>query len=179
VVSSNGLREVRLVILFPDSTEIRSLRRLPRRNQRMQSQSGDVWFVSEIVQSGLSTYTVTCVGEHGLLEDLPRRASRKLASDLLTAARRSIKPDANNARDSRERRRRGLWSDDWIERYLFLGPLYGRSDSRTFAWGRRTLVPPTDWLETYLQRAPVRQQRKTPSARRRTGVRHFLGSMLR
>jgi hypothetical protein len=112
-------REVGLVIFFPDSTEVRWSTSPPRRGQRVKNQRGDVSFVTEVLPSGLNTYTVTCVGAQAFREDLRSRSARELVSDLLWAARRSFRSHEGVWHDTARKPPRGLdRSDDWFDKYL-------------------------------------------------------------
>jgi hypothetical protein len=82
---------VQAVIRFPGSTEVRFLKRAPRRGQRIESASGDVWFVAEALRSGTETYTIECVGQRAFLRDLRERPSSDPRGDLLAAIRRPIR----------------------------------------------------------------------------------------
>jgi hypothetical protein len=84
-----------LVLLFPDSSEFRWVHRTPRLGSRIRSRAGDVWIVSEVLQSGADTYTVFCVAPREGLGGV-----RELAADLLARARESLRPH-----DPREERR--------------------------------------------------------------------------
>ena len=111
--------EVGLTIFFPDSTEVRWSKSPPRRGQRVKNQRGDVLFVTEVLPSGLNTYTVTCVGAQTFLEDLRTRSSRELVSDLLWVARRAFRSHERVSHDTALKRPRGLdRSDDWFDKYL-------------------------------------------------------------
>jgi hypothetical protein len=111
--------EVCLVLLSSDSAEIRWSKRPPRRGQRVKNQRGDVSFVTEVLPSGLNTYTVTCVGAQAFLEDLRSRSSTELVSDLLSAARRALRSHEGVAHDTVPKRPRALdRSDDWFDKYL-------------------------------------------------------------
>jgi hypothetical protein len=110
-----------LVVRFPDSTEVRWSRSLPRRGQRVKNQRGDVSFVTEVLRSGQSTYTVTCVGPQAFLEELRGRSSRQLVSDLFWAARGAVRSRADVSQDTTRRPARGLErSDDWLDEYLWV-----------------------------------------------------------
>ena len=111
--------EVGLTIFFPDSTEVRWSKSPPRRGQRVKNQRGDVSFVTEVLPSGLNTYTVTCVGVQAFLEDLRSRSSRELVSDLLRAARGPFRSREGVSHDTARKRPRVLdRSDDWFDKYL-------------------------------------------------------------
>ena len=107
---------VRVLFLFPDSSELRDVRKPPRRGHHVRSPEGAVWKVAEILKSGHETYTVTCVAPSrmgkmpNLAADHMRNAVRRrtrdpdnqdLAADLLERARKSISPH-----EIRSRRRR-------------------------------------------------------------------------
>ena len=122
MVVENSQGEVGLVIFFPGSTEIRWSKSPPRRGQRVQDQRGDVSFVTEVVRTGLNTYTVTCVGSRAFLEDLRSRSSRELVSDLLWAARRTFRSREDVSHHATWRRSRRLdRRDDWFSKYLEIG----------------------------------------------------------
>lgn len=101
---------VQAVLRFPGSTEVRFLKRPPRRGQRIESASGDVWFVAEVLRSGSETYTVECVGRHAFLRELRERSGGDLTGDLLAAVRgpiRSLEGATDESTVSPGRTRRG------------------------------------------------------------------------
>ena len=84
---------VLLVVLFPDSSESRWVNEPPRLGSKLRSQYGDSWRVADVVQSGVSMYTVDCRTQN------PGPAvTRDLARDLFDGARKTVR--------RRERRRR-------------------------------------------------------------------------
>jgi hypothetical protein len=120
-MSADRTRKVCLVVRFPDSTEVRWSKSPPRRGQRLKSQRGAVSFVTEVLTSGQSTYTVTCVGSLAFLEELRGRSSRQLVSDLFWAARRAVRSHADVPEDTAPRPPRGLERrDDWFDEYLWI-----------------------------------------------------------
>lgn len=58
---SGGTRASRAVFLFHGSAEIRLVRKRPKRGGRVTNSRGDDWVVADVLQSGVDTYTVTCV----------------------------------------------------------------------------------------------------------------------
>lgn len=80
----------RVLFLFPDSSEIRHMRKPPTIGLRVRSEKGDVWTVAEVLKSGIDTYTVTCVAP-----------PKGLVADLLERARNSISPSRLAVPDSR------------------------------------------------------------------------------
>lgn len=94
------------MLRFPDSTETRWFDRLPPPGTRIYSHDGDllwgrVWVVDEVLQSGVDTYTVFCVGRDEYVEKLRSGAGATpdLAAELLELARHA-------SETVRERRRR-------------------------------------------------------------------------
>ena len=97
---------VQVVFLFPDSSELRSMRVCPRVGRHVRSPAGAVWRVAEVLKSGIDTYTVTCVAPSrvaklpDLAADQLRHARRRprdhnhqdLAADLLQSAKDSMSP---------------------------------------------------------------------------------------
>jgi hypothetical protein len=81
----------RAVLRFPGSAEVRFLKRPPRRGQRIESVSGDVWVVADVLRSGTDTYTVECVGLRTFLRELRERPSSDLTGDLLATVRGPIR----------------------------------------------------------------------------------------
>ena len=77
---------VRVVFLFPDSSEIRYLNRAPRLGRSVRSEHGRSCVVSEVFPSGVETYTAVCVAREHLVD------VGSLASDLLQRARDSGTP---------------------------------------------------------------------------------------
>ena len=88
---SDASAQSRVLFLFPDSSEIRYIRK-PKPGDRVRSEKGDIWTVGEVMRSGIDTYTVACVA--------PSPGVRKLALDLLELARESISPSRPAAADS-------------------------------------------------------------------------------
>jgi hypothetical protein len=80
-----------IVVRFPDTTEIHFLDEPPRRGRRIRSREGTEFVVSDVFQSGQSTYTVVCVRRAEFLRE-ERRRPFALASDLVTLARRALPP---------------------------------------------------------------------------------------
>jgi hypothetical protein len=98
------------VLRFPGSTEVRFLKRPPRRGQRIESASGDVWVVAQVLRSGTDTYTVECVGLRTFLRELRERPSSDLTGDLLATVRgpiRSLKDGTQEPKAGLRRTRRG------------------------------------------------------------------------
>lgn len=82
---------IRAMLRFPGSTEVRFLKRPPRRGQRIESASGDVWFVADVMRSGTDTYTIECVGLGVFLRELREQPSSDPTRDVLALARRPIR----------------------------------------------------------------------------------------
>ena len=97
---------VQAVLRFPGSTEVRFLKRPPRRGRRIESASGDVWFIAEVLRSGTDTYTIECVGQRAFLRELREGSSSDPRGDLFAAARRPIRSleDATAVGPGRPRR---------------------------------------------------------------------------
>ena len=104
---------VQAVLRFPGSTEVRFLKRPPRRGQRIESASGDVWFVTEVLRSGTDTYTVECVGRRAFLQEFRERSSSDLTRDLLAAVRGPIRSLKDVAEAGSPHSRRGK-----VKRYI-------------------------------------------------------------
>jgi hypothetical protein len=120
-MSADRNGEVCLVVRFPDSTEVRWSKSPPRRGQRLRNQRGEVLFVDEVLPSGSSTYTVTCVGSQAFLEGLRGRSSRQLVSDLFWAARRAVRSHSDVSQGAAPTPHRGLERrDDWFDEYLWI-----------------------------------------------------------
>ena len=68
---SGGTRATRAVFLFHGSAELRRVHKRPRRGNRVKNSRGDEWIVADVLQSGVDTYTVTCVAprEFGSRQD--------------------------------------------------------------------------------------------------------------
>lgn len=83
--SSSAERRIRVVLLFPDSAEIRDLDEVPPPGTRLRSVSGYEWFVAEVLPSGRDTYTVRCVGRREFLEGFATGSDRMrvAAGDVL------------------------------------------------------------------------------------------------
>ena len=58
---SGDTRASRAVFLFHGSAELRRVRNRPKRGSRVKTSRGDEWIVADVLQSGVDTYTVTCV----------------------------------------------------------------------------------------------------------------------
>lgn len=85
---SDHSAQSRVLILFPDSSELRYMREPPRLGQRVRSVDGNVWTVAEVLKSGIDTYTVNCT---------PRlEGVRDFAADLLEVAGKSISRKINH-----------------------------------------------------------------------------------
>lgn len=56
-------REVAVVFLFPDSSEIRYLSKPPARRTRVRSSNGKSFMVATILPSGERTFTAHCVAQ--------------------------------------------------------------------------------------------------------------------
>lgn len=78
-------RGVLLVLVFPDSSELRWVYEPPRLGSEMESSLGRRWRVEEVVRSGVGTYTVHCGPRHPGLA-----GARDLATDLLDKAKRAM-----------------------------------------------------------------------------------------
>jgi hypothetical protein len=157
MVSDGPSYEVCAVFLFPHSAEIRRLKgHPPRRGQRIRSVRGDVWFVTEVLRSGRNTYTVTCAGSNEFAEDVLHRRSRALASDLLAVARKTIGSQEGLVPGTPQAHLRGyMRTDNWIEKYLSLGPQYG---AQLALDGKGPESGESDWLDAYLQRCRNQEQ---------------------
>ena len=98
---------VQVLFLFPDSSELRTMRVPPRLGRHVRSPEGAVWKVAEVLKSGVDTYTVTCdtpsliAKVPDLAADQVRQAVRRrtrdhhgqeLPADLLQRARDAISP---------------------------------------------------------------------------------------
>jgi hypothetical protein len=77
---------VLLVLVFPDATEFRWVSQVPRRGSRIRrADAAAVYTVTDVLRSGIATYTVHCVpNKHG------RTDLKDIATDLLDRARKSI-----------------------------------------------------------------------------------------
>jgi|SoiMethySBSTD1v2_1073268.scaffolds.fasta_scaffold137485_4 hypothetical protein len=82
---------VQAVLRFPGLAEVRFLKRPPRRGQRIESATGDVWVVAEVLRSGTDTYTVECVGLRTFLRELRERPGSDRTGDLLATVRVPIR----------------------------------------------------------------------------------------
>jgi hypothetical protein len=182
MASDESACDVTVVFRFPNSTEIRSVRAPPGRGQRVESQSGTVWFVAEVLTSGRKTYTVECVSREDFARELGGRRITRLVPDLLAATRKAIRsrhelrhaagsersprleardggietwhaPSAPERADHRtERRRNRDRTGEWLETYLS-GTLEDRL-AEPAPRRRRTDEPRGGWIETYLSRTP-------------------------
>jgi hypothetical protein len=76
---------VLLVLVFPDSSELRWVHELPKLGTEMESSFGQRWRVEEVLQSGVGMYTVHCGQRHPGLA-----SARHLATDLLDRARKAV-----------------------------------------------------------------------------------------
>ena len=65
----------RAVFLFHGSAEIRPVRKRPKRGVRVKNSRGDEWIVGDVLQSGVDTYTVTCVAPREFDSRLERVAA--------------------------------------------------------------------------------------------------------
>jgi hypothetical protein len=72
------------VLLFPESSEVQWLERVPKPGTRIRTVSGRTRVV-EVLQSGRNTYTVICG-----IRDGPPDAPPTLATELLELARRKV-----------------------------------------------------------------------------------------
>jgi hypothetical protein len=99
---------------------------------------------------------VTCAGSNEFAGDVHHRRSRDLASDLLTAARKTIGSQEGLVLGTPQAHLRGyMRADNWIEKYLFLGPQFG---AQLAAHGNKPESGESDWLEAYLQRCRKQEQ---------------------
>jgi hypothetical protein len=96
----------RVVFRFPDSAEVRELKRVPEPGSHVRSSTGEDWIVEEVLQSGIDTYTVFCVGRREFREEagLDTAAARDLADELVGLARRSLEAAAERRRRWRARK---------------------------------------------------------------------------
>lgn len=94
---------VRVLFLFPDSSELRHMRDAPRLGSRIRSPQGAAWTVADVVKSGKTTFTVTCVARSDYGASV-----RGLAGDLLEAVRHSI---SRSRLPVSESPRRSWWSE--------------------------------------------------------------------
>jgi hypothetical protein len=78
-------RSVLLVLVFPDSSELRWVYEPPKLGSEMESSFGQSWRVEEVLQSGVGLYTVHCGPRHPGLTH-----AQHLATDLLARARRAV-----------------------------------------------------------------------------------------
>jgi hypothetical protein len=78
-------RSVLLVLVFPDSSELRWVVEPPKLGSEMESSYGQRWKVEEVLQSGVGMYTVHCGPRHPGLG-----TARHLATDLLDRARKAV-----------------------------------------------------------------------------------------
>jgi hypothetical protein len=168
MASDRPSSEVCAVFLLPDSAEIRRLKCPPRRGQRVRSMRGDLWFVTEVLQSGRNTYTVVCAASDVFAEDVLHRRSRDLASDLLWVVRKKIGSQEGTTLETLHAHPRSFMRTSWIEKYLFFGPQYG---AQLAAHRNRPESDESHWLEAYLQRSRKRQH-EAASARRGTRLQH-------
>jgi len=93
-----------VVFLFPDSSEVRTMRSPPTLGHLVRSEGGLVWKVAEVLTSGSDTYTVTVVAPslmaksaHLAAQRLKRAATpdpQDLAVELLQLAKDSTSPRA-------------------------------------------------------------------------------------
>jgi hypothetical protein len=80
------------VLVFPDSSEGRWFDRVPAPGTRLRSRGGfwgRTFVVDEVLQSGISTYTVFLVDRRRYVRNLRERSDGDLAAELLELARRT------------------------------------------------------------------------------------------
>jgi len=56
-----GTRATSAVFLFHEAAEVRRVSKRPKRGSRVKRGLGSDWIVADVLQSGVDTYTVTCV----------------------------------------------------------------------------------------------------------------------
>ncbi len=79
--------KIHLVLIFPDSSEVRLVWKRPRVGGAIKSSLGKNWRVEEVLQSGTDVYTVRCgPRSHGVT------GAQDLAADLLDRARQALSP---------------------------------------------------------------------------------------
>ena len=94
----------RCAFVFPGYTETRLLERLPGRGTLVFDRYGSSWIVTEVLQSGVQTYTVFA----GPMSDYRERRRREdagvdLAAELLNVARQSLNAASRGRRRFRDR----------------------------------------------------------------------------
>ena len=72
--------KTRAVFLFHDAAELQWVSKVPRHGGCVRSSQGTDWIVDDVVQSGVNTYTVTCVAP-GEFPDKRERAVAYLRRD--------------------------------------------------------------------------------------------------
>lgn len=146
---------MKVVIRFPRTTETWSLNEPPRRGQRVRSHSGDVYFVADVLESGINTYVVTCASRRDFLEDLRQQSRAAFTSELVAVTRRPIL-SGNISDDPAQELYRGFRRDEsWIEKYLGYAAMSREGHSRApgnSSSATRPSKPKDDWIETYLNR---------------------------
>lgn len=103
-----------VVARFPLVTELLVLERPPLIGQRIADEAGRVWFVIEVLQCGLHTYTVRCAERRVLLDRLRESGDRPSSSALLAVVRRVETVPPKVGQPSRGLRRQ----EEWIDKYL-------------------------------------------------------------
>lgn len=139
-----------IVIRFPGTTELWPLEEPPRRGQRIRNNRGDVCFVTDVLQSGINTYTVTCVGRRDFLDDLRQRSPASLTSELVAVTRKAILSNGNIS-SGQELYRGFRRNDAWIEKYLGYAAAQRHGQARASA--KRPSRTKDDWIQKYLGRA--------------------------
>ena len=86
--------DVFIVLVFPNITESRWVYKPPRLGARIDSSLGEKWKVTEVLRSGIQTYTVFCGAPTRGVAD-----GRDLAADLLERARKAGSPLERRRRD--------------------------------------------------------------------------------
>ncbi len=140
--SPSAERRCCLVVLFPDSAEIRHLDDVPLPGTRLRSAAGHEWFVVEVLQSGRDTYTVRCVGRREYLDEFGTGAvrGRLVAGDLLEDIGRGAAHTGERATDLfddvadelLQRVRRSIRDQGWRRTETTFVASFISADSRLF-----------------------------------------------
>ena len=126
----------------------------PQPGQRIRV-AGGIWFVTEVLQSGITTYTVECVGRRRFYELWLCRSVRDMALNLLLATRpaATIRGKPVMHRDRASRRWFGTLSEDWIEVYLARAAAGMTGETQHGHLPRHERVRDgRDWIDKYLER---------------------------
>lgn len=140
--SSSAERRIRVVVLFPDSAEIRDLDEVPPLGTRLRSVSGYEWFVAEVLQNGRDVYRVRCVGRREYLEEFATGSDRArlAAGDLLEDIGRGSARTRERATDLfddvadelLQRVRRSIRDQAWHRAETTFVASYVSTDGRSF-----------------------------------------------